>query len=95
MGLFDNAKLVKVIDGGDMVCCDYCNGPYGDNENGGIIIGGSAICQECSDKYGYEAKNSNEIEFVMDKEKSFTENVLEYRKKMTGSTSAITKIYTM
>ena len=97
-GLFDGAKLVDVINSGDTVCCDGCNGPYGDNINGGVIIGRSAYCGECADKYHYYSSNyehKHEIDEFMDLNKSFKDNVLEYRKRKTGSSDGIMRIFTM
>ena len=97
-GLFDGAKLVNVINSGDTVCCDGCNGPYGDNINGGVIIGHSAYCGECADKYHYyssDYEHKHEINEFMDLNKSFKDNVLEYRKRMTGSSDGIMRIFTM
>ena len=97
-GLFNGAKLVEVINSRDTVCCDGCNGPYGDNVNGGVIIGHSAYCGECADKYHYyssDYEHKHEIDEVMDLNKSFKDNVLEYRKRMTGSSDGIMRIFTM
>ena len=97
-GLFDGAKLVEVINSGDTVCCDGCNGPYGDNVNGGVIIGHSAYCGECADKYHYcssDYEHKHEINEFMDLNKSFKDNVLEYRKRTTGSSDGIMRIFTM
>ena len=97
-GLFDGAKLVDVINSGDTVCCDGCNGPYGDNINGGVIIGHSAYCGECADKYHYcssDYEHKHEINEFMDLNKSFKDNVLEYRKRTTGSSDGIMRIFTM
>jgi hypothetical protein len=97
-GLFDGAKLVNVINSGDTVCCDGCNGPYGDNVNGGVIIGHSAYCGECADKYRYyssDYEHKHEINEFMDLNKSFKDNVLEYRKRTTGSSDGIMRIFTM
>ena len=97
-GLFNGAKLVDVINSGDTVCCDGCNGPYGDNMNGGVIIGRSAYCGECADKYHYyssDYEHKHEIDEFMDLNKSFKDNVLEYRKRTTGSSDGIMRIFTM
>jgi len=97
-GLFNGAKLVNVINSGDAVCCDGCNGPYGDNVNGGVIIGRSAYCGECADKYHYyssDYEHKHEIDEFMDLNKSFKDNVLEYRKRTTGSSDGIMRIFTM
>jgi len=83
---------------GHVVCCDGCNGPYGDNVNGGVIIGHSAYCGECADKYRYyssDYEHKHEINEFMDLNKSFKDNVLEYRKRTTGSSDGITRIFTM
>ena len=91
-------KLVNVINSGDTVCCDGCNGPYGDNVNGGVIIGRSAYCGECADKYHYcssDYEHKHEINEFMDLNKSFKDNVLEYRKRTTGSSDGIMRIFTM
>ena len=101
-GIFDDAVLVEVINAGEEVCCDGCNGPYpenGDKINGGVIIGGSAYCQSCIDKYGYNDDDKSnffpDIQIqAMDENKTFKQNVLDYRKKMTGTTDGITRIYT-
>jgi hypothetical protein len=98
MKIFDGAKLVDVINHGDVVCCDGCNGPYGDNMNGGVIIGHSAYCGECADKYHYyssDYEHKHEINEYMDLNKSFKDNVLEYRKRTTGSSDGIMRIFTM
>jgi len=97
-GLFDGAKLSEVINSGDTVCCDGCNGPYGDNVNGGVIMGHSAYCGECADKYHYcssDYEHKHEINEFMDLNKSFKDNVLEYRKRTTGSSDGIMRIFTM
>ena len=97
-GLFNGAKLVNVINSGDVVCCDGCNGPYGDNINGGVIIGHSAYCGECADKYHYyssDYEHKHEINEYMDLNKSFKDNVLEYRKRTTGSSDGIMRIFAM
>ena len=97
MSIFEDAVLVNEINAGNVVCCDGCNGPYDENKrNGGVIIGSSAYCQECSDRYGWEAEgyeHADEITDIMDKDKTFEQNVLDYREKMTGSTNAISRIY--
>ena len=96
-GIFYDEVLINSINIGEEVCCDGCNGPYGENENGGVIIGHSAYCGECSDKYGYDKPDyeyAHEISEFMDKNKTFKQNVLDYRKRTTGSTDGITKFYT-
>ena len=97
MSIFDDMVLVEQSNFGDVVCCDGCNGPYGDNMNGGAIIGSSAYCGECCDKYGYYSQNyeyADEIDEILDKKRTFKENVLDFRKRMTGSSDAVMRIYT-
>jgi hypothetical protein len=89
---FEPKELIKEINLGNEVICDGCNGPYDDNKmNGGVIMGSGAYCQSCADEYDYE-KTADE---VMDKNKTFQQNVLDFRKRMTGSSDGIMRIYTM
>ena len=95
---FKDFKLKEVCNLGDSVFCDGCNGPYGDEVNGGVIIGGYAYCGECCKRYGYdkdEYEYADEIEEIMDKGKTFKENVLDYRKRKTGSSDGIMQIFTV
>jgi len=40
------------IDIGDMVVCDYCNADYSESdEQGGVLLGSSAICPTCVTKF--------------------------------------------
>jgi hypothetical protein len=85
----------KIINGGDVVICDFCNG--GDKTMGGVIVGSSAVCGDCTDRYGYDKEDyeyANEVSEVFDKERSFKDNVLEYRLKVYGTSDAITVIKT-
>ena len=93
----------KIINGGDFVVCDFCNG--GDETMGGMIVGNSAICGDCTDEWiwkkGYKRDTDPEdykddlgIDEVFDREKSFKDNVLEYRLKVYGTSDAITVIKT-
>jgi hypothetical protein len=85
----------KIINGGDVVICDFCNG--GDETMGGVIVGSSAVCGDCTDRYGYDKEDyeyANEVSEVFDKERSFKDNVLEYRLKVYGTSDAITVIKT-
>ena len=45
----------KIINGGDVVICDFCNG--GDETMGGVIVGSSAVCGDCTDRYGYDKED--------------------------------------
>ena len=76
------------IDIGDFVCCDFCNA--GENSLGGVIIGSNAICGDCCEKNGYykpDYEFKDEISEFLSVFKTFKNNVLEYRKKTTGTTS--------
>ena len=82
---------------GEVVVCDGCNGPYGENSKGGALVGSYAFCIECCDKYGYDKpdyKYADEVDEIWDKEKTFKDNVLEYRQRAYGSRDLITKIIT-
>ena len=92
----NNLRLVEENNFGEVVCCDGCNGPY-DNMMGGYIIGSSAYCADCGDKYGYDNPDyeyKDEIVEFFDKEKTFKENVLDFRKRTTGTTDAFQRIFT-
>lgn len=83
----------EIINGGDVVICDFCNG--GDETMGGVLIGSSAVCGDCTDRYGYDKegyKYANEVSEIFDKERSFKDNVLGYRLKTYGTSDAITII---
>ena len=94
----------KIINGGDVVICDFCNS--GEETMGGVLIGSSAVCGDCTVKYGYdkedykydtdpeEYRDDLGITEVFDKERSFKDNVLEYRLKAYGTSDAITVIKT-
>lgn len=95
--IFDDFVLVNKTNIGDVVVCDGCNGPYEENIMGGAIIGSSAYCGECCDRYGYNLPDyeyKNEISEILDEKSTFKENVLNYRKRMTGSSDGIMRIYT-
>lgn len=78
---------------GEVVCCDFCN--QGEESKGGVLIGSHAICGTCCDKNGYyedDYKYKDEIDLTFDKDKTFKQNVLEYRKKTYGTSDAIVTI---
>jgi len=80
---------------GDAVACDFCNG-NGDACYGGVIIGSSAVCGECCEKYGYyneDYEYRDEIDHVFDRTKTFRENVLTWRKAKYGSEDLILRFY--
>lgn len=82
---------------GEVVVCDGCNGPYGENSKGGALVGSYAMCSECCDKYRYDKpdyKYADKVDEIWDKEKTFKDNVLEYRQRAYGSRDAISKIIT-
>ena len=80
VGGIDSGKSAyeKIINGGDVVICDFCNG--GEETMGGVIVGSSAVCGDCTDRYGYDKEDyeyANEVSEIFDKERSFKDNVLE------------------
>ena len=80
----------EVTNYGEVVACDFCN--YGEETYGGVLIGSYAICGDCCDKNHYDKPNyeySNEVDVIFDKDKTFRDNVLNYRYKTTGSKDAI------
>ncbi len=77
---------MEVINIGDFVCCDFCNGD-GEDSHGGVLVGSSAICGHCCEKHGYDKpdyKYKDEVSEIFPKDKTFKENVLAYRLKTTG-----------
>ena len=78
---------------GEVVACDFCNG--GEESAGGVMMGSYAVCGDCSEKNGYY-KNSyqykDEIDEFFDTEKTFRDNVLEYRQKVYGTRDLIQTI---
>tara|TARA_R100001463_G_scaffold68365_4_gene121870 strand:+ start:261 stop:560 length:300 start_codon:yes stop_codon:yes gene_type:complete len=92
----DNAEIVHSQNCGDLVVCDFCNSD-GKKSTGGVLIGSNAVCGDCCEKNNYydsEYENADEIDLVFSKDKTFQENVLEYRKQETGSSDGILQILT-
>jgi len=80
---------------GPVVCCDFCN--EGEKSMGGVLISSYAVCGNCCEHKGiYEDNYSykKDITELFDKNKTFRENVLAYRKKNTGTEDAHIKIST-
>jgi len=77
-----------VIDGGEEVACDFCN--FGEETMGGLLLGSYAICGDCAKTITHP----EEITEVFDPNKTFRQNVLEYRVRTYGTSHAITKITT-
>jgi hypothetical protein len=73
---------------GDFVCCDFCNS-NGEDSQGGVIIGsGTAVCGDCCEKNGYYKSDfqfKDEITEFFSKDKTFRENVLDFRLRTTGT----------
>ena len=87
----DNMKIVHSANLGDTVICDFRNAD-GSISKGGVMIGSNAVCGDCCDKYDYY--NDKEVDEVFDREKTFQENVCDYRKKKTGTSDGIMQILT-
>jgi hypothetical protein len=78
---------------GDVVCCDFCN--EGEETLGGVLVGSYAICGNCCEQYDYDKPDyeySDEVSEIWSKEKTFKQNVLEYRKKVYGTSDLIVRI---
>jgi ribosomal protein S17E len=82
-------ELKSEIDGGEFVACDFCNG--GEETMGGALVGSNAVCGKCLKNV--EEKYPEEITERFDVNKTFRQNVLEYRVKAYGTSHAITRIY--
>ena len=92
----NNMKLMHSSNVGELVVCDFCN-KDGKLSKGGVVIGSNAVCGDCSDKNGYyddDYKYADEIEEFFDKNKTFQENVCDFRKRKTGTSDGVIKIYT-
>ena len=80
------------------VACDFCN--EGEDTLGGVLIGSTAVCGNCSEKNEFTCKGvpnqayeyKNEISKYFDNGKTFQENVEEYRLEQYGTRDAITII---
>lgn len=78
---------MDIINIGQDVICDFCNSD-GEESNGGVLIGTSAVCGLCCKQYGYDKddyEHKGDIAEIFPKSKTFKENVLEYRLRTTGS----------
>ena len=75
---------MEEINIGDAVYCDFCN-KDGQYSYGGVMIGSHAVCGHCCEENGYNDKNDDEITEFFSINNTFKENVLEYRKRTTGS----------
>jgi len=75
-----------IINGGQSVACDFCN--QGEETMGGILIGSYAICGDCEKN----VTHTEEIDRYFDKNKTFRQNVLEYRQEVYGNSDCIIKI---
>jgi hypothetical protein len=78
---------------GLVVICDFCN--EGEDTMGGVLIGTYAVCGDCCEKQGYrkpDYRYADEIDEMWDIEKSFYDNVLDYREKTYGTKDLIIHI---
>lgn len=78
---------------GPVVACDYCN--YGEETLGGVLLGSYAVCGDCTKSSKILEEDFEDKEHIVeiwDKKKTFKENVLEYRKRTTGTEDAIKTI---
>ena len=78
--IFEDFEVIDLAEGmGDVVCCDFCN--LGDGTMGGVMIGSNAVCGDCCEKNGYYLDSATEIDYYYNRNKTFKDNVLEYREK--------------
>jgi hypothetical protein len=82
--------MVQEINIGTQVLCDFCNG--GANSMGGVMLGSYAVCGQCCERNDYYNTDNDEIDEVFDRNKTFKINVLERRKRTTGSSDGIITI---
>tara|TARA_B100000700_G_C14231611_1_gene483881 strand:+ start:107 stop:403 length:297 start_codon:yes stop_codon:yes gene_type:complete len=83
-------EMMQKISIGTQVFCDFCNG--GADTKGGVMLGSYAVCGNCCERNGYYDTKSDEIDEVFDKNKTFKVNVLDRRKRTTGSSEGIITI---
>lgn len=79
--------MFEQFNGGEFVACDFCN--EGEETFGGVLIGSYAICGDCAKKI----TEVDEIDERFDENKTFRQNVLEYRQRVYGTRDAITQIW--
>ena len=73
---------------GEIVVCDFCNG--GEQTMGGCLIGSNAVCGDCCESHGYY--EADDIDEIFNSDKTFTDNVIAYRKRVYGSGDLIITI---
>ena len=77
--IFDDFEVIDMAsEMGDVVCCDFCN--LGEDTMGGVMIGSNAVCGNCCEKNGYYLDRADDVDYFFDRNKTFKENVLKYRK---------------
>ncbi len=77
---------MKRIEVGTLVICDFCG--QENDSMGGVLIGSNAVCGVCVDKDGKDKPDyiyADEVDKIFDKKKTFKDNVLAYRKEMSGT----------
>ena len=90
---------MTVIRTENFLVCDFCN--EGADSYGGVLVGSTAICGNCSEKNGFTNEGipnqayefKDEISKYFDNDKTFQENVEEYRLEQYGTKDAVTIIY--
>tara|TARA_R100001082_G_scaffold44518_1_gene23709 strand:- start:8577 stop:8861 length:285 start_codon:yes stop_codon:yes gene_type:complete len=89
---------VTVIRTENFVVCDFCN--EGADTFGGVLVGGTAICGNCSEKQKMTINDepnmnyefADEITKYFNNKKTFQENVEQHRLEQYGTRDAITII---
>jgi hypothetical protein len=80
----EDKMKTETFNDGDFVACDFCNGDEG---NGGGMIGSNAVCPKCLAEAGLTYPD--EISERFDVNKTFHQNVLDYRQRIYGTPDAI------
>ena len=87
-------KEIYSNNAGEVVVCDGCNDD-GKLSKGGVLIGSSAFCGKCTSRNKWDQPDyeyANEVTKIFNKEKTFHQNVLDYRLKTYGSSDLTVQI---
>ena len=77
---------------GDIVICDSCGSDH-ETYGGVLSIGGNATCGTCcEDRDYYNEENKKYVAEYFDKNKTFKQNVLDYRRRVYGTSNLIVQM---
>lgn len=58
----------KIIDVGDTVLCDMCNGDYTDSDaEGGFMLMSNGVCPECADRVENSCRQYGEEKYITER----------------------------